>query len=570
MFRQLIIIATAIVVGIGAAHAAPKYVKSTQLDQAARTPVGAVASGATTVPLITWGGDIRTIYANGMALNTAKGSIFNSMGLNLRLAREDVFANQVRNYRAGKTPYLRGTLGMINMAAKHLNDDPRIKPIVIYQMTESAGGDALVVKSGIKTAKDLKGKTLAVQADGPHVDYIAKVLNDAGLSFSDVKIVWLPDLTGTDNTPMTAFYEDNIDAAVTIIPDALALTSNGNVGTGSEQSVRGATILLSTKTANRVIADVYAVRSDYLQSHAAEVQKFVRGLLKAQESTADLIANKVSRSGEYRKLTRTSAKILLDAEEAVTDAEGLYADAEHMTYANNVKFFTDRHYPRNFERRNQQIQSSLAVLGLTSGKDKLAWADWDLAALKSGLTKTAIAETPRFDQQKAATLVAKKQQQGTLDEGELFSFEVYFKPNQKTFSVDLYQDAFERVIELAATYGGALITVEGHSDPHGYTKKKAKGSSHIVLSRTRQSAKNLSVSRALAVRDAVIGMAERKHITMDPSQFALIGHGIESPKSGMCGNDPCPVKTKQQWQDNMRVVFRIIQVEAEAEVFSPL
>ena len=51
-----------------------------------------------------------------------------------------------------------------------------------------------------------------------------------------------------------------------IVPDALALTSNGTVGTGSEASVRGAKILLSTKTANRIIADVYAVRSDYFRS----------------------------------------------------------------------------------------------------------------------------------------------------------------------------------------------------------------------------------------------------------------------------------------------------------------
>ena len=49
-----------------------------------------------------------------------------------------------------------------------------------------------------------------------------------------------------------------------ISPDALKLTSNGTVGTGSEGSVKGARMLLSTKTASRIIADVYAVRKDYL------------------------------------------------------------------------------------------------------------------------------------------------------------------------------------------------------------------------------------------------------------------------------------------------------------------
>jgi outer membrane protein OmpA-like peptidoglycan-associated protein len=551
-------------------QSAIKYVDATALKSASRISVGKVVSGTTVVPMITWGGDIRTIFANGMTPTTKRDSIFGQMGLDLRLVREDVFSTQLANYRSGKTPYLRGTLGMINMAVKYLKDDPRIQPIVIYQLTESAGGDALVVKSGIKTVKDLLNRTIAVQADGPHIAYLAKVLSDAGLSFRDVKIRWLPDLTGTDNTPMAAFYEDDVDAAMTIIPDALALTSGGNVGTGSEQSVKGATIMMSTKTANRVIADVYAVRSDYLQNQPQQVRKFVRGLMKAQEMTADLVASKGTRVQDYRKLMRAAGKLLLDAEEAVTDVEGLYADAEHMTFSNNVKFFTDRHYPRNFDRRNSQIQKYLSVINLTGGKDRLAWANWDFVSLKPESANSTVVEAPRFDQRRAATLVAKKQQQGTLDEGELFSFEVYFKPNQKTFSLDLYQDAFERVIDLSATYGGALITIEGHSDPHGYSKKKAKGASAVVLKRMRQSAKNLSVSRALSVRDAVINMAQSKHITLDPSQFALVGHGMESPKTGICGDDPCPVKTQQEWQDNMRVVFRIIQVEAEAEVFSPL
>jgi len=38
----------------------------------------------------------------------------------------------------------------------------------------------------------------------------------------------------------------------------------------------------------------------------------------------------------------------------------------------------------------------------------------------------------------------------------------------------------------------------------------------------------------------------------------------------MCGSDPCPPKTEQDWYSNMRVEFRIIQIEAEASAFKPL
>ena len=552
-------------------NAAPTYIQSKPLTQVIKTPVGKVVNGtAVTVPLITWGGDINTIYANGNSRTTRSGSIFEQQGLKFTLKREDVFSKQVENYLSGKSPYLRGTLGMINMAADLLNRDPRTAPVIIYQHTESSGGDALVVKSGIKTAKDLVGKTIAVQAYGPHVDYLAKVLSDARLSVKDVKIKWLPDLTGTDNTPMAALYERDVDAAMVIIPDALALTSGGNVGTGSELSVKGASILLSTKTANRIIADVYAVRADYFKSHRNEVEAFVRGLLKGEEKVKSLMANRGSMAKEHRSLMRASASILLDAEDAVADAEGLYADAEHMGYSGNVKFFTDRHYPRSMERRNKEIQQSLAQLGMVSGRSTLSFAGWDFAALKSGLRNTARVETPRFDQQRVAAVVAKKQQQGTLSSGELFSFEVYFQPNQQTFPVDMYEDAFKQVIDLAATYGGALITVEGHSDPMGYLRKKKAGESQVLLARIKQSARNLSLTRAAAVRDEVINYARRSSQSMDESQFAIVGHGLNAPKSGICGSEPCAPKTKQEWQDNMRVVFRIIQVEAESVEFSPL
>jgi hypothetical protein len=78
------------------------------------------------------------------------------------------------------------------------------------------------------------------------------------------------------------------------------------------------------------------------------------------------------------------------------------------------------------------------------------------------------------------------------------------------------------------------------------------------------------VARAAAVRDAVIAEAGRNSTSLDPSQFAVAGHGIASPRTGMCGTDPCPPKTEQEWLSNMRVVFRIVQVEAEASVFKPL
>lgn len=554
-----------------AANAAPAYIDFKPLDQVVNTPVASVKRNADMLPIITWGGDIATIYANGNALRTAPGSLFAQNGLNYRLVREDIFADQVKQYMSGETPFLRGTMGMINLAADVLNKDPRTKPVVFYQMTWSAGGDALVVKNGIKSAKDLRGKTIAVQAYGPHVDYLVRVLKDAGLSFSDVKVKWLPDLTGTDNSPSAALYEADVDAAFVIIPDALALTSGGNTGTGAEDSVKGARILMSTKTANRVIADVYAVRNDYYQANRGEIEKLAKTLMKASEELKTLVGQRSNDTRNYNRVMASSAEILLDAPEAVADTEGLYADCEFVHFSGNVKFFDDMNYPRGFNAVTREINSSLKALGLVrGGSDQIAKSAFNYKQLDAGLANTQKAESPRFNRDQVSALVSRKQQQGSLGEGELFSFEVFFSPNQNTFSEDLYSKEFDRVVELASAYGGAIITVEGHSDPMGYLRAKKKGQQPVVLGRVKQSAKNLSISRAQAVRDAIMSYANARSVTIDPSQFEPIGHGISQPATGICGNDPCVPKNEAEWRSNMRVVFRLIQVEAESDVFMPL
>ncbi len=550
--------------------AGPKVVEFKPLDEVVKTPVGNVSTSSNILPVITWGGDIATIYANGGKKETVRGSIFAQSKLDYRLVREDVFTNQVKNYLSGKTPFLRGTMGMISSASDVLGKDPRTKPVVFYQMTWSAGGDALVVKENIRTAKDLRGKTIALQAYGPHVDYLIRVLGDAGLALSDVNLMWLPDLTASDDSPMAAFYAQNVDAAFAIIPDALALTSGGNVGTGAEDSVKGARILMSTKTASRVIADVYAVRSDYLKKNPDEIARLTKALLTAEEQLATLVASRAQKSSDYQRTMSAAAEILLDSAQAIPDAEGLYADCEFVHLNGNAKFFTDSNYPRNFENVRDQIHQGFKSMGLVAKATSLEKAKLNYKQLSAGLSQTSQVSQQRFNSAEVSALVTRKQQQGALDDGELFSFEVFFGPNQNTFPTDLYKDDFARVIELASTYGGAIITVEGHSDPMGFLRAKKKNQPSVVVGRIKQSAKNLSLSRAQAVQDEIIQFAQSKGVSLDVSQFEPIGHGITQPKTGICGSDPCAPKNEEQWRSNMRVVFRIIQVEAESDVFMPL
>jgi hypothetical protein len=83
-----------------------------------------------------WGGDYR-FAANG-GLTTKAGTIFQKQGLNVKLLPGDDFVQQVRDYRAGKTPFLRGTFHD-RPGSEVIGSDPRTKGVVILQMTWSAG-----------------------------------------------------------------------------------------------------------------------------------------------------------------------------------------------------------------------------------------------------------------------------------------------------------------------------------------------------------------------------------------------------------------------------------------------
>lgn len=551
---------------------AAQYIDGTKpLGQIVSTQVGAVKTGGPVqVPVITWGGDIATLYANGGDVNTQPGSIFASQKGSFKLVRKDVFSEQLQDYINGTSMYLRGTAGMLNQALSALKD-PRVRPVVIYQLTWSTGGDVLVVRPSVKDAADLKGKTIVVQAYGPHVDFLVQTLKDAGVDISQVTIKYVKDITGTDNSPSAAFKSDpSIDAAFVISPDAVALTGGpGKVGTGKE-TVNGARYLMSTATANRVIADVYAVRSDYLNDHTAEVEAFVNGLLNAEEQLLDLSKN-AGRKSEYDKFMAQAGLVFLDSKDGINDAKGLLGDCTFVGYQGNIKFFTDPSYPRRFERVSSENQDSLIALGLLTSKSAVSVAGFDYEKIKSGLRHTAVeVESSHFDPAAVAALVAKK---GDALES-VFTFEVAFEPKLDQFDIAQYKEQFDKVISLASTYRGAVLTVEGHVDPTKYLESLRAGN-QIEAKQRKQSGINLSVNRANSVRDELLNYAKSQKVGIDESQITTIGHGGMKPKRGVekdgpFKGEPLPPLTEKEWRANMRVVFRIANVEAESDVFVPV
>ncbi len=510
------------------------------------------------MPLIAWGADGVVAYANGASLQNA-GGLLGDADLPLSLTVEDSFETQLTAYLACETPYLRGTLGMLAAAAPVTQFDPRTEQIVFFKHSFSAG-DGIVAVEGIGKIADLKGKRVAIQANGPHVDFVGRILADGGLSFDDVEIIWVADLTGDGDTPSAAIADGRADAAAVILPDARFLTSGGAVGTGAEGSVRGATILISTQEAASVIGDYIAVRADYFDANKDDIARMVNLLFRAEEDMRQFMA----KDGDANRATM-AALMASEFLGGLPDEEGvfLWQDAITDGWSGNAKHFADPNEARRFDVLLEEVNTALRGADRLAAPANLSTANWDYAALTDGLKNLDERQIAAFNPEAAAAAVRKLRRTGQLDANTKIDFQVFFEPDSTDFPIALYASDFEEILRLASTYSGAIITVEGHSDPLHFLRREQAGADNAELRAIRTSTQNLSLDRAIAVVDALGQYAGDIDVRMNRDQFTVDGVGIANPTHN-------PPKTEAEWRENMRVIFRVLTVQAEATTFSPL
>lgn len=532
-----------------------EYLEPKPLTQVVKATLRPVAGGATDFRLITWGGDVATIVAH-------METIFKQEGIDATISCQNDFAQQVQDVIDGKTPYLRGTLGMINAAVEAFKQ-AGVELVVIYQETWSAGGDTIVVRDYIKSPKDLRGKTIALQLYGPHIDYVAKILRDAGIGLNEVKFKWLRELTlpttdtgGRIVDPVSAFRADpSIDAVMCISPDAATLTSGDKkIGTGSEGSVKGAHILLTSKTASRIIADVYAVRKDYFDKNRDKVEKATHALMRGEESLRDLLKNKGTEQARYRQLLGEAANLLFGASQATADVEGLLGDCEFVGFQGNVGFFTGEGTTRTLQNLTDEIQSSFIEMGFLSVRVPVYSAKWDYQQLAKGLKyATGAVATKQVDMAKLQA----KAENPEADIPELFNREIRFGLNQEDFTLEEYGNDFDDAIKLIQTYEGAVVYVEGYTDPWNVRKMEKDGEHPTVISGTMQKLKDKSLKRAERAKVRLLERAAKGNYTIT-NPIVVLGRGIEGvPK-------PNPKDREEQAKNRIvRITIRTVDLEAD-------
>ncbi|NUQ60846.1 MAG: OmpA family protein [Pirellulales bacterium] len=418
---------------------------------------------------------------------------------------------QMRNaYAAGKVHIGWGTLDMVPLFVDGFarTGDSRIMPRIYQQVDWSNGGDGIVARESIRSVSDLRGKKIVLAQNSPSQYFVLNMLVAGGVQPSEVEMIY----TNTAFEAARAFeVQKDIAAAVSWAPDIYNLAK-----------VKGNRMLVTTQTANKLIADVWFARADFAKDHAGIVEGLVRGIFDAMEAM---------KNEDQRK---QAAKLMAEGYGIPeTDALGMMGDAHNTNWAENYQFFLNQNNPTNFER----IWRQSYYLYRRIGKIENQPVPFDQVMDFSIISK--LGKEPKYASQKdeyQISLTPKTVSEIRAESEEILTNTVviHFFPNswdlykKVTKDVDgkpveeLYDPSVDAVLEeiakITEQFGAARVIIEGHTDA------SMKGQIPVSL------VKELSMNRANAVKEALV-----KKYNLDPNKFVAEGMGWERPADS---NDP--------------------------------
>jgi ABC-type nitrate/sulfonate/bicarbonate transport system substrate-binding protein/outer membrane protein OmpA-like peptidoglycan-associated protein len=474
-----------------------------------------------------WAGWAPVIHANnglkaGKVWKTPAGKDFK---LDLVLIDDPVAMRDA--YAAGDIHIGWATLDMIPLFIEGLRKDSRTMPRVFQQVDFSNGGDGIVVRETIRSVSDLRGKTIVLAQNSPSQFFVLNALINGGLQPGDVEFKYTQDAFQA----AAAFNADkSLSAAVSWAPDIYNLSE-----------VKGNKLLVTTATANKLIADVWFARADFAKDHPDLIEGLVRGIFDAMELLKDQAAKQ-----QVAKLMAAGYSI------PEPDALSMLGDAHSTNYAENKDFFLNQNNPANFERlwnTAYYLYRKIGVVGTPVGFDQVM----DFSIIKKLETEPKYAsQKNEYQIQFAPTTAA--QVQGESTEILTKTVVIHFYPNSwdlkkmvsKTVDgkevQELYDPNVDAVVEeigkLAGQYGAARVVIEGHTDG------SMKGTVPPSL------VKDLSTNRANAVKEALV----RKFTSLQPNQFSTVGAGWDRPFDP---SDPA------NHAKNRRVEIKVYPAEAQ-------
>jgi len=236
--------------------------------------------GIIKVGVVTWGGYAGGQYFNGGFEASEQSRYFKQYNIKVQFKVLDDFLASRAAWKADEVNLLWCT---IDAFPTEVNGLAEFAPKVVFQADWSRGGDAIVVRKGINTANDLIGKKIAVAFCTPSHTFLLYALDAGNLSSSDVEIKEVAN--AIDAASM--FKSGQVDAAVVWAPDDQICTD----------SVPGAKVLMSTKKAEYIIADVFYAKEQWINTHQKELRGLIEGWMTgaAEINSSDVAKKKAAK-----------------------------------------------------------------------------------------------------------------------------------------------------------------------------------------------------------------------------------------------------------------------------------
>src|SRR5215471_13978844 len=336
-------------------------------------------------PINVWPGWAPIIVANA-GLDPSDQSVFaKKYGFYVKLSIVDDPVKARDLFAAGQSHVLWGTLDMIALFAPELVKDSRTVPVVCQQIDWSGGGDGVVARGEIHNINDLrmvngKKKKVVLAQNSPSHYLIMSLLIDAGIDPGDVDFRWAADAPSAAKI----FVNDtSFDAFVGWSPDIYNITDK----------LKGTRLVVTTGTANHLIADVWAVRNDFYRDHPEIVSGLVQGIFDGMDQVRKDPGNAARALATAYKLPEEDCKAMVGKDGGITEG-----DAHLTNYRENSKFFLDPFNPANFEviwNSASTIYKSLGTIGTPVPAAKIK-AHTVLAALSEEYKEVRDLSQPTF------------------------------------------------------------------------------------------------------------------------------------------------------------------------------
>src|SRR5438067_3654983 len=429
-------------------------------------------------------------------------------------------------YAAGTIHVGWATLDMVPLFLEGLRKDSRVMPRIFQQIDWSNGGDGIVVRDTVKTMADLRGKTIVLAQNSPSHFFALNALINAGVQPAEVEFKFTQDAFQA----AAAFNADKrLAGVVSWAPDIYNL-----------EKVKGNHTLVTTSTANKLIADIWFVRADFAKDNPEIMEGLARGIFDAMQ---DLKAQDARQ--KVAKLMAAGYSI------PESDALGMLGDAHSTNYAENRDFFLNQNNPTSFERTWSTAYFLYKKINAVTQQTPFDQVMDFSVIQKLGSEQKYASQKNEYDIQFAPASAGSVQ--GEKEEILTKTVVIHFFPNswdlnkKVTRAADgkdveeLYDPNVGFVVEeigkLAGQYGAARIVIEGHTD----------GS--MKASVPRNLVQELSLNRANAVKEALV----RKFPSLQPNQFASAGMGWDRPF------DPADPENSAK---NRRVEIKVYPAEA--------